>query len=266
MGYNAIISIMPKGAAYDADAQAFITATGISGTNANSINTLVIDLKAANIWTKMKALYPIVGGTATAHKFNLKDPRDLDAAFRLVFFGGVSHSSNGIAGNALNGYANTFLNPLLTFPSGFSSFGIYNKVEITNPGGVYIGTSATSNIIRISAVASSIRNSNRGGGGSSQTIQPIINELGFYANSRTSNTLLTSIDNTGAFQTAIGNITIAYTNFNIPLLANNQNDTIAGYSNAQLAFAYISDALSSGELTILKAINETYQTTLNRNV
>ncbi len=41
----------------DADAQLFITATGISGTNATATNQLVIDLKAANIWTKMKAIY-----------------------------------------------------------------------------------------------------------------------------------------------------------------------------------------------------------------
>ena len=32
----------------------------------------------------MKAIYPFVGGTATTHKFNLKDPADINAAFRLV--------------------------------------------------------------------------------------------------------------------------------------------------------------------------------------
>ncbi len=68
----------------DADAQAFITATAITDlTQQTAINTLVTQLKTYGIWTKMKALYPFVGGTATAHKFNLKDPRDLDAAFRL---------------------------------------------------------------------------------------------------------------------------------------------------------------------------------------
>lgn len=103
--------MMPKAVAYDADAQAFITATGISGTNASAINTLVLDLKAANIWTKMKAIYPIIGGTATAHKFNLKNPLDTDAAFRLSFVGGWTHSSNGALPNGTNAFADTFLQP-----------------------------------------------------------------------------------------------------------------------------------------------------------
>ena len=60
------------GGGTDPDAQAFITATGISGTNATATNQLVLDLKSANIWTKMKAVYPMVGGTSTTCKFNLK--------------------------------------------------------------------------------------------------------------------------------------------------------------------------------------------------
>lgn len=256
---------------YDIDAQLFFDAETAAGvtlttTEKNAVNQLVIDLKAASIWTKFHALYPIVGGTATSHKFNLKDPRDLDVAFRLVFAGGVTHSSNGFVGNGTNGYANTFLNPNTIFPSGFSSMGIYNRVSITNPGGVYLGTQGVSNIVRISVVGLTITHNNRGTGFSARTTHVILNELGFSANSRTSNTLLTSIDNTGAFQTAIGNVTVAYSSLNIPLLANIQSGVYNGYSNAQLSFAYISDPLSSAELTSLKSINQTYQTTLGRQV
>jgi hypothetical protein len=67
--------------AVDADATAFIAAAGITNlTQAAAISTLVDDLKTYGLWTKMKALYPFVGGSAASHKFNLKDPRDLDAA------------------------------------------------------------------------------------------------------------------------------------------------------------------------------------------
>ena len=100
------------GPAIDPDAQAFITAAGITDpTQQSAINTLVLDMKGYGIWTKMKAIYPFVGGTATTHKYNLKDPQDLDAAFRLVFFGGWTHSSNGVQGNGTNGYADTKFNP-----------------------------------------------------------------------------------------------------------------------------------------------------------
>jgi hypothetical protein len=96
---------------FDPDAQAFITAAGITdNTQKTAINTLVVDMKGYGIWTKMKAIYPMVGGTASTHKWNLKDPRDLDAAFRLVFFGGMTHSSNGILFAGVNGYCDTKLN------------------------------------------------------------------------------------------------------------------------------------------------------------
>jgi len=95
----------------DADATAFLTAAGITDpTTSTAVQNLTKDLKNYGIWTKMKALYPFVGGTATTHKYNLKDPRDLDAAFRLQFFGGWTHSINGALPNGSNGYANTYIN------------------------------------------------------------------------------------------------------------------------------------------------------------
>lgn len=103
------------GVSYDTDALAFITATGITdNTQKSAINQLVLDLKSYSIWTKFKAIYPFVGGTSNSHKFNLKDPRDLDAAYRLQFINGWTHSSTGALPNGTDGYANTFLNPSTT--------------------------------------------------------------------------------------------------------------------------------------------------------
>jgi len=69
MGQKPIVS--------DADAQAFIdriySADGsLSTTEADAVNDLVIDLKGYGIWTKMKAIYPMVGASAAACKQNLK--------------------------------------------------------------------------------------------------------------------------------------------------------------------------------------------------
>ena len=90
-----------KGLGLDSDAQAFIAAAGISNpTEISAINTLVLDLKNNNnLWTTLKAIYPMVGGTATSCKFNLKDPRDLNAAYRLQFNGGWTFSSTGAKPN-----------------------------------------------------------------------------------------------------------------------------------------------------------------------
>jgi hypothetical protein len=250
--------------AYNNETNLFLFSTQITdNTIQTATNTLVSDLKTANIFTKMKAIYPMVGGTATTHKFNLANSQDSDAAYRLVFSGGLTHSSNGILGNGTNGWANTFLNPSIVFPSGFSSIGFYNRVATTNQG-IYMGTTVgTTNLFRIAPVTLNIRHFNKGAA-AAQTNNPITNEIGFNANSRTSNTLMTSIDNLGAFQTNTTTVSLAYASFNISLLALNSSGTIVSYSNAQFSFAYISDALTSAELTTLKSINQTFQTTLGR--
>jgi len=118
----------------DPDANAFLTATGITDiTIASAVGTLVEDLKGYGLWSKIYVLYPFVGGTATTHKFNLKDPRDLDVAFRAVFNGGVTHNSAGVTGNAINGWYDTkFATNILDLAAGAGVF-IFSGNE-TNTG------------------------------------------------------------------------------------------------------------------------------------
>lgn len=118
--YNAQVSRFS--ASYDSDAQAFFTAAGITDTTQkNAVNQLVLDLKSYSLWNKMNAIYPFVGGTATTHKYNLKDSRDLNAAYRLSFAGGWTHSSNGVTPNGVNGYADTY------FDGNVGAIGCYNR-------------------------------------------------------------------------------------------------------------------------------------------
>ena len=78
---------------YTARTSAFAAATGITDTTIlNALNTFDTGLISNGLDTKMKALYPFVGGTANTHKFNFMDARDTDAAFRLQFNGGYIHS------------------------------------------------------------------------------------------------------------------------------------------------------------------------------
>jgi hypothetical protein len=97
---------------FDPDAGAFINATGIGGIEAVAINNLVNQLKQQALWDKMIAIYPMVGGTAFTHKFNLKNPQDTDAVFRLNFVGGWTHNSSGAKPDGISGtYADTFVIP-----------------------------------------------------------------------------------------------------------------------------------------------------------
>jgi hypothetical protein len=72
IGWGSVYSVSSAGltdivgvAPVDADAQAFITAAAITDpTQQAAINTLVVDLKGYNVWSKMKAIYPFLGSTA----------------------------------------------------------------------------------------------------------------------------------------------------------------------------------------------------------
>jgi hypothetical protein len=112
--------ITPSG---DPDAIAFIAAAGITGvTEQAAITQLVSDLKGegsttnnTNVWDNFYALYPmcpIDGSTATldGFKYNLKDPRDLDAAFRIDWVNAPTAAISGVTGNGSNQYGNTHFN------------------------------------------------------------------------------------------------------------------------------------------------------------
>ena len=120
---------------WDIDAVAYLNATGVPNNNTilyvgtryertgrfiwYVVNNFVKNLKGYglinnqyNLWNKLVAVYPFIGGTATAHKFNLKNPLDTNAAFRLTYVNTLSHSGAGLVGSA-SGYALTNLYPLI---------------------------------------------------------------------------------------------------------------------------------------------------------
>jgi len=245
------------GGGTDADAQAFITAASITdSTQQSAINTLVVDLKAANIWTKMKAIYPMVGGTASAHKFNLKDPRDLDVAYRLVFNGGWTHSSTGALPNGSNGYADTKLNPstsLTSFNSNHLSF--YSRTN-TLIDSADMGGGAGGSYITIEYGTQ--WNGNTWG---QSTRNP---STGLFINTRTNNTTQKMYKNATLANTNTGTNT-GSANANIFIGARN----IGGgnqYSTRESAFATIGDGLTDAEASALYTAVQAFQTTLGRQV
>lgn len=101
---------------FDIDAVNFIDAcAALTEAQRIIINDLVKNLKNNSLWNKFYAIYPVIGGIEATHKFNLKDPRDLDAAFRLQFLGAWTHASTQMKPETAlaDNYATTYLNPSL---------------------------------------------------------------------------------------------------------------------------------------------------------
>lgn len=95
---------------YDADAQRFIDSSGITGqTQEVAINGFVKQLKDSLLWAKFAAIYPMVGGTAATMGWNLKDPRNLDIAYRLTFNGTPVYANTGVLFPTTSDFADTHL-------------------------------------------------------------------------------------------------------------------------------------------------------------
>jgi len=263
-------SFVSAGVPTDADAQAFITAAGITDvTQQSAINTLVTDLKGYGIWTKMKAIYPFVGGTSSAHKWNLKDPRDLDAAFRLVFSGGATHSSTGWLPNGTNGYGDTKLSPLSSLTLNSSSLSYYVRNNSQYDGRIGLTAQIGNNGIEMGFRLVSLSDKLFGiiGTDSSYIMQfTNTDSRGFYTLKRTSSTDQEIFKN----GVSVVNNTVAasgsFRSGNVFLGARNLSGSANLYDNHECAFASIGDGLTDTEAANLYTAVQAYQTTLGRQV
>lgn len=254
----------------DADAQAFITASGISGTNATATNQLVIDLKAANIWTKMKCIYPFVGNTATSMKWNLKNPVDSNAAYRLVFIGGGTFSSGGYQPNGTNAYADTFLTPSTSLSLNSTHLSYYSRTNSIT-GSIHMGVDSATPIMVGSAYLYQSYSSSIGLLSTLNTISvdyinnAVVDSLGFSISNRTSSTIVSLFK--GGVKLKSDTKNSSY----LPLLntylgARNSFGTAANYDNKQCAFASIGDGLTDAEALAFYNAVQTFNTTLGRQI
>lgn len=243
-------------------ADAFIKAAGITdSTQQTAIKTLVNDLNGYGLWSKMKAIYPMVGGTATAHSYNLKDPRDLDAAFRLVFSGGGTHSANGYQTNGVNAFAETYYNPSINLTDINSNhISIYSRTN--NQGGYDIGGGTGSIIVDIEINSG---NPSYNWNMASYFSHNNSNSQGHYINTRTASNAFKLIKN-GSTVLGSATGTAGATKPNITYHISKLAGVGVPFANRQYAFATIGEGLSDTEAANLYTSIQKFQTTLNRFV
>jgi lysophospholipase L1-like esterase len=248
----------------DIDAKAYITAAGLTdSTQILSINNFVKGLKEVSLWNKMYAIYPFIGGTAATHKWNLKDSRDLDAAFRLTFNGAAAtHNQYGIDWPAVATInANTHFNPSADpYNFGMTAY-IGNNIDQGYIMGNFNG-SASANL--------------QGGGrkptGSIYNVSPyavalptplysLYNIFGVVSLNRTSN-VYSSIYRNGIKMGS--NTATESASVNAIIFLNNVTSNFSA-GNSRMQFAAIHQGLTDSENVIFSTLINNMQTSLSRS-
>ncbi len=258
-----IINPYQFGSLYSTRTVLFAAATGITDvTILGALSTMDDSLVAAGLDTKMKALYPFVGGTATTHKYNFWDARDLDAAFRLSFSGGWTHSSTGALPNGTNGAADTFLIPNTILSLNSTHLSYYSRTNNSFNGAEMGGNSAAAYAMLMIKYAGTLYGwINASASGVSASVS---DSSGFFTANRNASNVNNAYRNgtklnetsTASFSLPISNIYIGCRNDGAP----------AFFSNRECAFSSIGLGFSDTDQTNYNSIVQTFQTTLGRNV
>ena len=245
----------------------FLTASAIIDTTIRSaLNTLDVGLISNSIDTKMKALYPFVGGTASTHKFNFMNAADTDAAFRLLFAGTWTHSSTGATPNGTNGFANTFFNPSINLGIGSGHFSKYNRNND-------LGGDKIDGVTSLSGGATAFFQQNYSAGTNGIGVTSTLisytptDTKGLITTTRTTTTSVKAFRNTTQLGSTNTAVNTGLPNANVFVGARSSGAGVALFFNSyECAFLSIGDGFTDSELSIFYNLVQAFQTTLGRNV
>jgi hypothetical protein len=253
---------------FDADAVAFfdrVTTAGgtLSNTEKLAVNQLVLDMKDDGIWTKMKAIYPMVGASAAACAQNLKS-----SSFTGTFTSGWTFASTGVKGTIFGTFMDTGLNSFTHLSQTSTSLSLYvrnnssngNPYDIGNATGGVIAN-ATYLITRYSGNLAYIGVADSTYGTSIASTD----SRGFWVGSTNGSLTQTLYKNGSSIKSGTaGASTMA--NNNLYLGAINNGTTGVNSSDKEFAFCAIGDGLSGTNASNFNTAVQAFQTTLSREV
>ena len=257
------LAITPKsyfrGLSLDPDAQIYISAANITDTTQQSaVNQLVLDFKSIGVWTKEKALYPVLGGSASSHAVNLKQP----GTFNLTFTNGWTHSSTGM--KPLNAYADTKLAPSIFLSLNSTHISVYSRTDSDSI--TIIGTNSGSPSYQ-RQLQMRLKNSNLTYNSVNQDSASTLansDSRGFFLSKRTASTGIVMQKN--SVLTSKTQASSVLSTFNIYLGCSNNGGIADFYANQEIAFSSIGDGLTDTEAVNKTVAVQKYQRALGRAV
>ena len=256
----------------DPDAQSYInrvyTAGGtLTNLEANAVNKLAIDMKAAGLWTSMKAVYPMIGSSAASCAQNLKS-----SSFTGSFTAGWTFASTGVKGNTSSTYMNTGITYTASESINFA-LGAYIRTNDGGNSGAFASISGVEQTVNLSAIF--LAGKWRGGGNISFTriggreadLSGTANQLaGFFQSSRTANNSLSFRRNTASLGTNSNTVSSVPSTLNIYLGTVNKDGLIQQCIDDEIALAYYSSGLTNTNMDDFYTLVQTFNQTLGRSV
>jgi hypothetical protein len=206
---------------------------------------------------------------AAAYKYNLKDPQDTDAAFRLKIFGSWTFTPTGAKPNGTNAYMDTALTPSVSLSANNIHLSYYSRTDSAYGTSTSMGADSFPNeycrliIRRASNIAYNLIGNNTIGL-SQYTVTdsrglfianaPNSSTRKFYKN----NSQLTPISQSGLGTNGLSTRTI--------YIGALHDSAPVEYENKETAFASIGDGLTDTEALALNTIVQQFQAALNRQV
>jgi hypothetical protein len=242
-----------------------ITAGGsLSTTEQTATQKLVKDLKDYGIWTKMKAIYPMVGASAAACSQNLKS-----SSFTGTFTSNWTFTSTGVQGNGNSDFFNTNLNTLSQLTQINTHLSVYVRNNV-NAGSPYdfgnasnagMTTNPTYLITRYGTILAYLGIADISYSSSASSSD----SRGFWVGCTNGSLAQVLYRNASSFLT--GNATSGtFANNNLYLGGANAGGNGAFFTNKEYAFASIGDGLSSTEASNFYTAVQAFNTTLSRQV
>lgn len=260
------------GPAFDPDAATYLTAVVTAGGSVDSTmsaatNNMFLALKSNGLYTKIDAMYPVLGGTVGSHKFNAINPIDTNGAYRLTFTAGWTHSSTGMLTNGGQfTYADTYYDASVVVSGADDQHISIYTTTLSNRGAQDVGSTETAGGVRevgsytsfggnqfipnVKSAASSYRT----------YVQPTQVGIGNFIATSTGTNVLGSKDGV-----------IVVNNTQAPAFTNkshyigNSNGNLQPSNPFNVIFSTIGRKLTTGEMTTMDSIINAFQTALGRN-
>lgn len=272
MGTNTVFGLAtPPALSVDSDAQAYLNAVvSLGGTTNttinNAVNTLFVDLKSAGLYSKIFAMYPMIGIVSASQALNAKDPTPISSSFYIDYLNPQNFifSSSGIIGGTGTG-CNTFIVDSVNLINGNKHLAVYSNADrgVTSIGYEWGAGGGSTNVCIVS-----YNGTTQYSGFGAFLTNANTSPTGFYV-AQITGSRQSNFKNGTEAAFATGRTDTNSTNY-LALMCDNRS-VIPGFgasgesSDKSIAFASVGQGLSSAENTSFYNIVEAFQTSLGRN-